>query len=144
MEPAINRPHLAICVLPFCFVASKTEGVKHGSPFSRFPPSFTPQIICIIPFFREDDTKAPCATPKLHPRALHTWTKWWFPTPHCCVSTALVSLEAAGRWRLSLCFQVISEVWAAQNQMLVLVPTVHREEQQNLTHCSILQVHGFR
>lgn len=80
MEPAIKWPHLAICILPSCLVASKAEGVKHSSPFSRFPPSLTPQIICTISSCTEDDTKAPCATPKLHLRALHTRTRW-FPIP---------------------------------------------------------------
>lgn len=57
-----------------------------------------------------------------------------FPFPQTekgAVSTALVSLEAAGRWRLSLYFQLISELWAAQlQQMLILIPTVHGEVQQ--------------
>lgn len=66
MEPAIKWPHLAICILPSCLVASKAEGVKHSSPFSRFPPSLTPQIICTISSCTEDDTKAPCATPCTH------------------------------------------------------------------------------
>lgn len=127
----------------FLFSTFLSGGIKswRGSPSSRFPPSFTPKLS--VPSLPSQRMTLKHLVP-LPKSTSEPNDDFPFPIPHFCVSTALISLEAAGRWRLSLCFQVISQVWAAQNQMLVLIPTVHRDEQQNLTHCSILQVHGFR
>lgn len=76
MEPAINWPHLAICLLPFCLVASKAEGVKLLVPLS---PDSHHHSLLKLSFFH---------------RGWHQISH-----PHCCVSTALVSLDGSS-WEM--------------------------------------------
>lgn len=79
------------------------------APFPKLPPLCTPLSNYPSEFL-------PRRMPAQHLLPFTKWpsgAKWWFPTSpgrDGALPTALVRLEAARRWGLSLYFQVISEL----------------------------------